>query len=335
MEVGNQITSILSYMQNLQTTHKIMQLLTQWRYYTEYSSSVLLNDVNNTNEDLAVLLLNKIFGWELKNLNKKQTNFPAIDLGDIEHKIGVSVTATASSDYIHEKIKINIEHEVYKTFPNHYFFITTKKRGYTTKFNTQGKYVFDKSKNIIDIEDLLKEIKNSSIEIQGEILLILENNVSRLKSGFIEDITPQDIAEMLGAFSAQNPNLINNISYSIRKIHRTKFPTKNKINNLSEGYIKLIQQQSLPFFEQFRTFLEKFENKAFKEIYLNITGDLQKRILVKRTEYDKFDGIFSEIEDICKRQSEALVADRRRLQILLHFMYFQCDIGENENDNTR
>jgi len=299
-------------MQNLQTIHKIIQLITQWRIYTEYSSSLLFNDVNNTNEDLAVLLLNKIYGWKLENLNQKKTNFPAIDLGDNENKIGVSITATNTSTYIREKIKTNIEHKIYETFPNHYFFITTKKKDYTTEFDTEGKYAFDKTKNVIDIEDLLKAIKNLPIEIQQEVLSILESNVSKFKGNFIEDITPQDIAKMLTNFSA-----------------------KNKINNLSEGYIKLIQQQSLPFLEQFRVFLEKFENRDFKKIYFNITSDLQKVILVKRTEYEKFDDIFAAIEETCKAKVPALVADRRTLQILLHFMYFQCDIGESRNDNAR
>lgn len=140
---------------------------------------------------------------------------------------------------------------------------------------------------------------------------------------------------MLNEFSAQNPSLINSISDTIREIQRTKFPVKNKINNLSEGYIKLIQQQSLPFFEQFRLFLGKFENINYKKIYFNITSDLQKVILVKRTEYEQFDNIFAVIEETCKEKVPALVADRRTLQILLHFMYFQCDIGESENDNAR
>ncbi|MDP3111452.1 MAG: SMEK domain-containing protein [Thermodesulfovibrionales bacterium] len=322
-------------MQNLETIHKITHLLSQWRVYTELSSSIQLNDVNNTNEDLGVLLLNKIYGWKLENLNKNRANFPAIDLGDSENKIGVSITATNTSMYISEKIKTNIKHKIYETFTNHYFFITTKKKDYTTEFDTEGKYAFDKTKNIIDIEDLLKATKNLPIEIQQEVLSILESNVSKFKGNFIEDITPQDIAKMLNEFSAQNPSLINSISDTIRKIQRTDFSAKNKINNLSEGYIKLIQQQSLPFFEQFRVFLEKFENRDFKKIYFNITSDLQKVILVKRTEYEKFDDIFAAIEETYKAKVPALVADRRTLQILLHFMYFQCDIGESRNDNAR
>ena len=316
-------------MENLQLIRKIIEQLTHWRVFTELSSASQLNDVNNTNEDLAMLILNEIFGWNLINLNTKKSNFPAIDLGDAKSGIGVSVTATDTSDYIKDKIGKNITHKVYETYPNHYFLITTSKKDYTATFDTQGKYVFDKNVNILDIEDLSRAIKAiNDISKQEKILSILESHVYKLKGNFIEEITPNDIAKVLVEFSNQNPDLIKNIVYKPEK--RTEFSEKNKINNLSEGYIKLIQQESLPFFEQFSNFLERFENREFKKIYFNITSDLQKVISVKRSDFEQFDQIFDTIETICKDQVPQLLAERRTLQILLHFMYFQCDIGENK-----
>lgn len=322
-------------MENLQLLHKIVHQLTHWRTYTELSSSVQLNDINNINENLSALILNKVYGWNLNNLNAAKANYPAIDLGDENNGIGVSVTATDTSTYINDKIAKNIKHKVYVKFPKHYFFITTKKKNYTTHFDTEGNYTFDKEINILDIEDVLKSIKKITDEnVLKEILKILEANVFKLKGQFIEDITPQDIAKVLEEFSTQNPDLIKNISDSIRAIQRTDFPEKNRINNLSEGYIKLIQQESLPFFEQFGNFLQQFENREFKKIYFNITSDLQKIILVKRTDFQQFDQIFETIEATCKEQVPNLLSDRRTLQVLLHFMYFQCDIGENKYDNA-
>jgi hypothetical protein len=129
-------------MENLQLIHNILHQLTYWRVYTELSSSAQLNDVNNTNEELSALVLNKVYGWSHVNLNTSKANFPAIDLGDMKNGIGVSITATDTSTYIKDKIEKNIKHEVYKNYPSHYFFITTKKKNYTTDFDTEGKYVF-------------------------------------------------------------------------------------------------------------------------------------------------------------------------------------------------
>jgi hypothetical protein len=317
-------------MQNLTTIGSITALLTHWRVYTELSSSVQLNDVNNTNEDLSGLVLNKIYSWELENLNNIKPNYPAIDLGDLANAIGVSVTATSASTYIHDKIKTNIEHKVYESYPNHHFFITTRKLNYTSVFDTQGKYVFDKDKHIIDIEDLLKKIKTLGLNVQKEVLGILEENVSRLRGSFIEDVTPQDIAKILNEFSAQQPELINNISVSIKNLNRTEITEKNAINNLSEEYFNYIQQESLPFFDQINEFLEHFSNRNLKKIYFNITSDLQKIILTRRNEFQQFDEIFTLIEENSKKMLPSLVDDRRIFRILLHFMYFQCDIGLNK-----
>jgi len=317
-------------MDNLELIHKITHQLTYWRTYTELSSSIMLNDVNNTNEALSAKILNKVNGWNLKNLNSEKANFPALDLGDNALGTGVSVTATDTSTYIKDKITKNLDHKVYETYPTHYFFITTKKKNYSTDFDTGGKYVFDKDQHILDIEDLLKSIKELPEQGQKDVLAILEANVYKLRGKFIEDITPQDISKVLTEFSKQNSDLIKNVSASIQNIHRTEFPEKNRINKLSEGYIKLIQQESLPFFEQLAKFLEKFENRDLKKVYLNITSDLQKVILVRRNEFEQFDQIFEIIEQVCKENVPELSTERRTLQILLHFMYFQCDIGENK-----
>ena len=316
-------------MENLGTIHQIVKNLSYWRVYTEYSSSIYLNDVNQTNEDLVALLLNIVYGWNLGNLNNSKANYPAIDLGCNVARIGVSVTASNTSTYIHEKIETNIKHKVFETYPTHYFFITTKKKDYTTDFDTQGKFTFDKTRHIIDTFDLLEDIKKLPIEKQVDVLDVLERYATKFSSKFIEEITPQDISDLLTEFSSQNPTLTNSISDSITEIHRTAFPVKNEINNLSEGYIKLIQEHSLPFFKQFEDFLSRFENNALKNIYLNIVSDLQQVILINRSDFDKFDDIFMAIEETCKVKLPLLINDRRILKILLHFMYFQCDIGAN------
>lgn len=317
-------------MKNLEIIQKITKNLIFWRYYTEYSSSVFLNDVNHTNEDLTALLLNVAYTWELINLNNEKANYPAIDLGDKKKKIGVSVTATNTSTYIHERIETNITHKIFETFPNHYFYITSKKRSYTTSFDTQGSYIFDKDIHIIDGNDLLNKVLTLTLEKQEEVLSILEKYVPKFSSNFIEDITPQDIAEVLTEFANQNPVLKIEISDEIENIQRTDFAEKNKINKLSAEYISLIQEHSLPFFKQFENFLGEFKNNEFKKIYLNTVSDLQQVVLLKRIDFEKFDDVFIAIEETCKAKVPSLVKDRRALKILLHFMYFQCDIGENK-----
>lgn len=316
--------------QNTVTVNKLLMLMSVWRVYTEHCTALTLNDINNLNEDITLKLLNVAYDWGLKNLNEDKKNYPAIDLGNKSKQIGVSVTATRTADYIHSKIETNITNEVYKTFPQHYFYITTNPVNHTATFDTKGLYTFEKEKHIMDSFTLSEKLKSLTEDKQKEAIKILEDYVVKFKFDFVEDLTPNDIAEILKEFTKQNPQLISDVTPEIAKIQRTSFSDKNALNNLSEGYIKLIQQSSLPFFEQLNSFLSKAENQEIKDMYLNIVGDLQKVILVKRSNYIFFDDFFTIIEETCKIKFPELAKNRRKLQILLHFMYFQCDIGENK-----
>jgi len=315
--------------QNTATTNKLLMLMSIWRVYTEHCTTLSLNDINNLNEDILAKLLNVAYDWNLKNLNEEKKNFPAIDLGDKSKQIGVSVTATRSAEYVHNKIETNIKNEVYKKFPHHYFYITTSPVNYSATFDTMGLYDFDKATHVMDSFTLTERFKGLPEQKQKEAIAILESYVVKFKYDFVEDITPVDIVNILQEFTKQNPQLISQLSLEIAKIQRTSFSDKNTLNNLSEGYIKLIQQNSLPFFEQLSTFLSKPENQEVKNSYLNVVGDLQQVILVKRNEYVYFDEVFKVIEETCKARFPELIKNRRKLKILLHFMYFQCDIGEN------
>lgn len=315
--------------QNTAIFNKLLMHMSIWRAYTEHCTALSLNDINNLNEDISSKLLNVAYNWDLKNLNEEKKNYPAIDLGDKSRQIGVSVTATRSADYIHNKIETNIKNEVYKTFSNHYFYITTGPVNHSTTFDTKGYYTFDKATHIMDSSTLAEKLKGLTEQKQKDAIGILESYVVKFKCDFVEDLTPDDIVDILQEFTKQNPHLISQVSVEIAKIQRTSFIDKNTLNNLSEGYIKLIQQSSLPFFEQLSSFLSRPENQEVKNSYLNVVGDLQQVILVKRSEYVYFDEIFKIIEETCKTKHPELSKNRRKLQILLHFMYFQCDIGEN------
>lgn len=230
---------------------------------------------------------------------------------------------------MHKKIETNIKNEVYKTFPQHYFYITTSPVNYTVTFDTKGLYVFDKTTHVLDSYTLTEKLKGLPEQKQKEAITILEDYVVKFKYDFAEDLTPGDFVDILQEFTKQNPNLMPQVSIETAKIQRTSFSDKNILNKLSEGYIKLIQQNSLPFFEQLSAFLSRPENLEVKNTYLNVVTDLQQVILVKRSDFVYFDEIFNVIQERFKAKSPDLVKNRRKLQILLHFMYFQCDIGEN------
>lgn len=148
----------------------------------EILNCVNFYDINLVAEDFYAQLLNKIYGYNLCNLNAYEKNAPAIDLGDKVIRLSIQVTSDNDSEKIKKTIKKFIEHKQYSTYDRLVVLILTKKKNYSTDFDTQDIFSFDKRKDIIDYTDLIKDIKLKDTAALREISQFLENElVSRLK----------------------------------------------------------------------------------------------------------------------------------------------------------
>lgn len=132
-------------------------------------NAVNLYDINVVAEDFFPGLLNLIYGYELKNINVIEKNASAIDLYDSKNKISVQVTSDNSSTKIKHTIKEFNDNEKYKEYERLVVLILTQKKNYSVDFDTQGKFVFDKKKDIWDTKDLIKEIRGLETEKIKEI----------------------------------------------------------------------------------------------------------------------------------------------------------------------
>ena len=69
----------------------------------EILNCISFYDINIMSENFYADLLNIIYGYQLKNLNKYEKNNAAIDLGDVKSKICIQVTSDNNSE------KLNIQ----------------------------------------------------------------------------------------------------------------------------------------------------------------------------------------------------------------------------------
>lgn len=86
------------------------------------SRSNLLND-NVYAEGLIKNILNICKDWNLENLNNSQHNYPGIDLGDVDKKIGVQVTSTNTAQKIKNTLEKVIDNHVDEKFNRIYFVV--------------------------------------------------------------------------------------------------------------------------------------------------------------------------------------------------------------------
>lgn len=142
-----------------------------------------LFDINKFCEDIFCEILNKIYGFQLENLNRtKDKNYPAVDLGDYSSRVSYQVTSTHKSNKIKDTLEKVEKYDLYKEFDDIYILILGEKGKYKSKQLTEPKYKFKFSikKNIVDISDLSTYIsENKSINEIKKICDYLDENISR------------------------------------------------------------------------------------------------------------------------------------------------------------
>lgn len=246
-------------------------------------------------------LLNIIYGYNLNNQNKVEKNAPGFDLIDHENKIIIQVSSTCTK----QKIESTLEKEAIKgkqkeNYRIKFIFIGEQKDTVKTKsYVNPHKIPFDASSDIILTDDLSKEFIDKKIDEQGEILelidkelspILFEESLSFLSDSFIDEQVEFSISNLESRYSEENDvDTINNsvmeaisitddfksrnISFlkNINKFIEEDLQDKLESDKAIEEY-ELYMKEIMSFKESIEYFFnqeEKFENKSenLKEIY--------------------------------------------------------------------
>ena len=135
-------------------------------------------------ENIIRYLMNAIYGFDLKNLNEEQINYPGIDLGDHHEKIGVQVTETKTSAKLVRSLDKVLENKVYEVYPKFCMFVLgDKQKKYSFDANKyKGKIIFDPSSDIYDFQDLISEINKMNREEMQDVLDYLKMEFSEKRT---------------------------------------------------------------------------------------------------------------------------------------------------------
>jgi hypothetical protein len=169
-------------MQSLYLQNRINELMSAFVTQVKGATSMGRTDINKVAESVLIPLFKEVYGYtNLKNLNDvEKTNYPAIDLGDETARVSIQITSTTDSEKIKDTLRGFIEYKLYEKYDKLIVYILTEKqksysgRGYQSII--QGKFAFDKNKNIIDYQDFLREIATLQVDGLRKILNILEAN---------------------------------------------------------------------------------------------------------------------------------------------------------------
>jgi hypothetical protein len=139
---------------------------------------------------------------------------------------------------------------------------------------------------------------------------------------------PDDLVEVIGAIHDYTQQTRGTTFDSAHDFDSVKIAEKNKINGLSSEYHEqIIIPDSAPHFPRIADFLKNPRNGEFAGLYHDAADELKQKILMHRTRFETFDQVFGYLYEQVQVRRSALRGKRRLVSILLHYMYFNCDIG--------
>lgn len=140
---------------------------------------------------------------------------------------------------------------------------------------------------------------------------------------------PDDLVEVIGALHDYTGDGHAGGFDSARDFESIRIrDEKNKINGLSAAYYQeMIVNGSMPYFTKVEEFLKNPRNRALANLYHDAADELKQKIFANRGEFSAFDDIFALLYEQIQKKREVLRGKRRLISILLHYMYFNCDIG--------
>ena len=303
---------------------------------TALKNVIGLFDINRIAQDFFAELFKLVFGYKnLKELDKLNniTTYPAIDLGDEIEKIAFQITTRKDSEKIKDTIRKFIKYKLYDKYNRLVVFVIGKKQSSYIDFGTQSKFIFNKEKDIWDDNFLIKEIDKLDIEKLEGIHKFLEANLSELK--FPENLFPNDIKKCIQILKRDFGNSAT--LKTTLNIHREgdNFikDIKNPANNMSWKFFKEKIRGHLQYNQEIIEFLSNPINKEIQEDYLEVSQEIQDFYKDATNNFSSFENVFSKIFSKLNTYDDNISGISMKLKILLHNMYFNCDIGDNPNNN--
>lgn len=293
----------------------IIDELTQLTEKAKIRAALNLNDLSIYVESFIKELLNRIFIYNLINLNDENQNCPGIDLGDELNKIAFQITIQNTSQKVNSMIsKVEENIDSYSTkYDKYIMFILGKKQNtYTINPNSIN---FDTS-NIIDLNDISKKIMDLSIEKLFDLKKFIEENVVKAKIEF-------ELPDEEGNYETSMYNYLEDSTKEsfngLNKLYED-IPIKNdELKEIEEQFKDIIMQlKKLPRLtrEFFSIVLERSIEHSGKP---TLRMDKLKRIL-------NYSEIYTEISLLCENNLLSTNTDIDKNDFKYEFIYVPNEI---------
>jgi len=161
-------------------------------------------DINKIVEDVYVHVLNDVYGWNLKNANLIQENFPAIDLVDVDNEIVIQVTSSTDTGKLRGTIEKFKKLDAYSSYDLKMFYINGM-----PNFQKQSLEEFAKSNvkksDLLGIKNIL-EMAQSDLDICEKVYETFQKIFSDAEKSTVSITVNGDVK---GVVNAESGSVIN------------------------------------------------------------------------------------------------------------------------------
>lgn len=146
-------------------------------------------------------------------------------------------------------------------------------------------------------------------------------------------VRPDDLAEVIEGFKEAVELGTTDEDRSV-PTPRTSMTDKNPINNMSDEFSDILQKYYFQEMVNIRRFLYHPINEHYKAIYQEAVEEFQLKIIAKRDDFDTFDNMFNHLYELLVDRSGILRSNRKLTRTILYYMYWNCDIGRDKDDQA-
>lgn len=162
-------------MLQLEVENELRDVVSRIILQVELATSQGRTDINLALEDAFIPILRSVYNLpRLINLNRKQKNYPGIDLGDDHDRVSFQVTSTTSLDKVKFTVGQFMERSYFNTFDELYILMLTRKQSSYSQASVNtllaDKFFFDCKKHIIDLTDLVGAVSTLRLAAQERVL---------------------------------------------------------------------------------------------------------------------------------------------------------------------
>ncbi len=164
---------------------------------------------------------------------------------------------------------------------------------------------------------------------------LVEQKASETTPQFIHSIGPpyfswddlrQVIVELHESMVINDASGVSKFDFSEVDIDK-----KNDLNRLGDEYYSTVIVRHEPYFNRINNFLGNPLNTQITNLYYQIVDEIRAKIAISRDEHERFENFINIFADAAVRdQISGRSQYRRTLNILMSFMYVNCDIGRKE-----